>query len=221
MNVHDLKANYYVLKSKHKKNVNNPNFCQKETKHSSNTRTLNIMSAGSLYWSKWYIWLLYNGPWWSNASDFCMKCIKPSVSPLISGLKFHQEAKSWIDALEHCHNEYSSLVQITNATEQEAVNCLLQSKINSAKEGVWIGLERFISDRRFTWAWTSGEKFEGNAQWSGSFPVDQLNNHCGKIIWVNEKFKWLDARCHDKLPFICQGKLLCLRPNLAWDCYQM
>lgn len=128
------------------------------------------------------------------------------------GLTFYQEAKSWIDALEFCQDkrENSSLVRITNQTVQNAVKSLLINKTDSMQNGSWIGLERSIFGIDVSWRWTSGPQVQQPEQWSSNFPVDRLNNHCGKIIWVKingtQELKWQDACCHEKLPFICQGK---------------
>ncbi|XP_035536340.1 uncharacterized protein LOC118342019 [Morone saxatilis] len=125
------------------------------------------------------------------------------------GLRFYQEAKSWIDALEYCQDEgeNSSLVHITNQTVQNAVKSLLIDKTDSMQNGAWIGLERSIFGKDVPWRWTSGPQVQKPEQWSSNFPHDRLNNHCGKIIWVkgSQEFKWLDACCHEKLPFICQA----------------
>ncbi|XP_076591381.1 uncharacterized protein LOC143323427 [Chaetodon auriga] len=123
------------------------------------------------------------------------------------GLRFYREAKSWIDALEHCHNMNGSLVQITNHTVQSAVDSLLLDKTEDMQDGVWIGLERSIFGVTIPWMWTSGLEVTDCEQWNSTFPVDRFNNHCGKIIWVkaSQEFKWLDANCHKRLPFMCQG----------------
>ncbi|XP_051252548.1 uncharacterized protein LOC127361738 isoform X4 [Dicentrarchus labrax] len=128
------------------------------------------------------------------------------------GLTFYQEAKSWIDALEYCQDERenSSLVHITNQTVQNAVKSLLAHKNDSMKNGAWIGLERSIFGKAPPWMWTSGPQVQESCkQWSSNFPVDCLNNHCGKIIWVtingSNELKWQDACCHEQLPFICQA----------------
>lgn len=59
------------------------------------------------------------------------------------------------------------------------------------------------------WKWISGSKLL-NAQLNSTDSVNGLNNHCGKIVFVNEtkEIKWLDASCHEKIPYICKGKLL-------------
>lgn len=128
-----------------------------------------------------------------------------------AGLKFVEEEKSWIYALEHCYGIKSSLVQITNSTVRKAVKSLLKSKTELQK-GVWIGLERSIFGRPDRpWKWISGCVAKDNAPpWNSSL-VDPLNNHCGKIIRdeKSQELKLLDSDCHDKLPFICQGKLNC------------
>ncbi|XP_026049031.1 low affinity immunoglobulin epsilon Fc receptor-like isoform X1 [Astatotilapia calliptera] len=119
-------------------------------------------------------------------------------------LQFHSVNKTWIDALEHCRQENSSLVEIYNDTVGVKVKNLLQNKTES-HTGVWVGLERSIFGNNPEWKWISGSKVL-YSQWNYSFPVNSLNNHCGKIITVNEaeQIKWLDANCHKKLPFICQ-----------------
>lgn len=123
-----------------------------------------------------------------------------------AGLQFYKAPKSWIDALEHCHNQDSSLAEIHNQTVQASVNSSLLNK-DSMLNGMWIGLERSIFGRNSTWKWISGTPVGNHCPWNKSYPVDALNHHCGKIIWVAElgQFKWLDACCHEELPFICQS----------------
>nr|XP_033486357.1 lithostathine-1-beta-like [Epinephelus lanceolatus] len=130
-----------------------------------------------------------------------------AVSGNDCGLRFYQKHKSWIDALQHCHNKNSTLVQITNQRVQDAVNSVLQNK-SGLDGGVWIGLERSIFGVNVPWQWISGERVK-EPHWSSSAFVDPLNNHCGKVIHVKEsqEFKWLDEDCHKELPFICQGSL--------------
>ncbi|XP_060902351.1 lithostathine-like [Labrus mixtus] len=125
-----------------------------------------------------------------------------------AGLKFFSEPKSWIDALEQCQNNNSSLVEIHNESVRMAVDNLLENKIPNMTDGVWIGLERPIFGCIIPWLWTTGQTRVCIPQWNVSHPVDRFNNHCGKIIWVEElmEFKWLDANCHLKLPFICQNQ---------------
>nr|XP_029134699.1 lithostathine-1-beta-like [Labrus bergylta] len=122
-----------------------------------------------------------------------------------AGLQFFSERKSWIKALEHCQNNNSSLVEIHNRSVCMEVDHLLKDKTLESKNGVWIGLERSIFGCIITWYWTTGQKVGGKTQWNESHPVDCFNNHCGKIIWVQNESKWLDANCHLKLPFICQN----------------
>lgn len=122
--------------------------------------------------------------------------------------QFYKEAKSWIDALEHCQNKESSLVEIPAQTVQASVDSSLLNETSSMPKGAWIGLERSIFGKSVVpWKWISGKKVEEHEPWNESFPVDNLNHHCGKIIWVEElkQFKWLDACCHEELPFICQS----------------
>lgn len=144
----------------------------------------------------------------SLAAPLVATCTNSQCHLFDAGLRFYQEHKSWIDALQHCHNENSTLVQITNQRVQDAVNSFLQNK-SGLDGGVWIGLERSIFGVNVPWQWVSGEKVK-EPHWSSSAFVDPLNNHCGKVIQVegSQEFKWLDEDCHKELPFICQGKLL-------------
>ncbi|TMS07237.1 hypothetical protein E3U43_011330 [Larimichthys crocea] len=59
-------------------------------------------------------------------------------------IHFNEEAKSWIDALEHCNKNGSSLVEITNTTTWDTVNSDLANETNKMEHGAWIGLERSI-----------------------------------------------------------------------------
>ncbi|GAA6233049.1 uncharacterized protein LOC108886618 isoform X1 [Lates japonicus] len=124
----------------------------------------------------------------------------------INSLQFNQIAMSWINALTYCSSQGSSLVEITNLTVWDTAQQLLQNE-TGLEEGVWIGLERSIFGSDVPWQWISGTVLNDTEWWNSSFPVNKLNYHCGKIIWVNEtkEFKLLDGRCHDELPFICQG----------------
>ncbi|MEQ2243121.1 hypothetical protein ILYODFUR_003902 [Ilyodon furcidens] len=120
-------------------------------------------------------------------------------------LRFHNESKSWIKALQHCHNFNSTLAQINNLTVEVEVMSFLEEK-TEYQNGVWIGLERSIFGTDIEWKWISGIS-DVYLKWNSSFPVDPLNNHCGKIIWLEESqnIQLLDGNCHEKLPFICQG----------------
>ncbi|XP_024865080.1 uncharacterized protein LOC108244638 isoform X2 [Kryptolebias marmoratus] len=115
-------------------------------------------------------------------------------------LQFYNEPKSWIEALNSCLNDKSSLVQNMTQTGLDEVKDLLED------DGVWVGLERSIFGTDPEWKWISGSKAE-NLQWNSRFPVDRFNNHCGKMILVNEEkqIQFLDASCHEELPYICEG----------------
>ncbi|XP_070978501.1 macrophage mannose receptor 1-like [Oncorhynchus clarkii lewisi] len=123
-------------------------------------------------------------------------------------LHYVNESKSWINALEFCKSRgsKSNLVHITNQTVQADVTQLL-ANVELPCVGVWIGLERSIFEWSAPWLWTSGDvdkvvKYSG---WHSCFPLNPINYHCGKMVRVdNGELKWLDASCHQELPFICQ-----------------
>ncbi|KAL7400380.1 hypothetical protein ABVT39_011080 [Epinephelus coioides] len=140
----------------------------------------------------------------TSRDDMLIQLHSAAVSGNDCGLRFYQTHKSWIDALQHCHNKNSALVQITNQRVQDAVNSFLQNK-SGLDGGVWIGLERSIFGVNVPWQWMSGQRVK-ETHWSSSAFVDPLNNHCGKVIQVegSQEFKCLDEDCHKELPFICQ-----------------
>ncbi|MED6244470.1 hypothetical protein ATANTOWER_012122, partial [Ataeniobius toweri] len=119
-------------------------------------------------------------------------------------LKFYQEPISWIKALQKCYKLRSRLVPITNKTVWRDFKSLLKNK-TGLKNGVWVGLERSIFGTNAEWKWISG--MNADPKWNSTFPVDRFNNHCGKVVWVEQikKHRLLDANCHDELPFICQA----------------
>ncbi|XP_014906498.1 uncharacterized protein LOC106958866 isoform X2 [Poecilia latipinna] len=154
-----------------------------------------------------------------SASDFPLQVkieLKDSICDLSgtestfdetsSSLQLFDETKSWIEALQYCDQQSSSLVEITNQTVLEELKTILANKTGLQKE-VWVGLERSIFGTNVKWQWISGATAE-QADWISSFPANGFNNHCGKIVWNNQSqtIQLLDANCHDKLPFICQDK---------------
>ncbi|XP_034556574.1 lithostathine-like [Notolabrus celidotus] len=125
-----------------------------------------------------------------------------------SDLTFYEEPKSWIDALQHCRNNRSSLVEIRNEASQKDVEELLQNKtqVMNGNE-VWIGLERSIFGCGVAWKWISGSEFKNSSLWNNGLAVDPFNHHCGKIIWSENQSKLQDANCQYPLPFICQDPI--------------
>ncbi|XP_071188651.1 uncharacterized protein [Salvelinus alpinus] len=140
---------------------------------------------------------------------------KPTSSPSITTSPLHpdhlhyiNESRSWINALEFCESRgsKSNLVHITNQTVQADVTQLL-ANVELPCGGVWIGLERSIFEWSAPWLWTSGDvgKVVKYSEWHSCFPLNPINYHCGKMVRVgNGELKWLDASCHQELPFICQ-----------------
>ncbi|CAI5694342.1 unnamed protein product [Oreochromis niloticus] len=115
-------------------------------------------------------------------------------------LQFCRENKTWIDALEDCQQNYTSLVEITNQTVNDEVKSLLQNETR-LQRGVWIGLERSVFGKDREWMWISKSK-DIYPKWNSS--IYGLNNHCAKMILTEKQVQLLDANCHDRLPFICQ-----------------
>ncbi|XP_014063622.1 secretory phospholipase A2 receptor isoform X2 [Salmo salar] len=121
-------------------------------------------------------------------------------------LHYFNESKSWINALKICKSRHSNLVHITNQTVLTDLTQLL-ANVELPCGGVWIGLERSIFEWSAPWLWTSGDvdKVVKYSEWHSCFPLNPINYHCGKMVWVgNGELKWLDASCHQELPFICQ-----------------
>uniref|UniRef100_A0A8C7P2S1 C-type lectin domain-containing protein n=1 Tax=Oncorhynchus mykiss TaxID=8022 RepID=A0A8C7P2S1_ONCMY len=126
-------------------------------------------------------------------------------------LTYFNESKSWINALEFCKSRRSNLVHITNQTVQTDLTQLL-ANVELPCGGVWIGLERSIFEWSAPWLWTSGDvdKVVKYREWHSCFPLNPMNYHCGKMVRVgNRELKWLDASCHQELPFICQEGTPC------------
>lgn len=124
------------------------------------------------------------------------------LSP-VTNLEFYNESKSWIDALEQCQTDYTSLVEITNRTVNDEVKSLLQNETH-LQRGVWIGLERSVFGKDKKWMWISKSK---DIYPECNRSIADSNNHCAKMILTEQQeIKLLDANCHDRLPFICQGE---------------
>ncbi|XP_026079737.1 deleted in malignant brain tumors 1 protein-like [Carassius auratus] len=115
---------------------------------------------------------------------------------------FINDSKSWIDALGYCRTHYQTLAHILNATAQKYITQMLQDK--AITDGVWIGLERSMLFSCSPWLWTSGP-YVDYAPWHQEFPKDPASMFCGKLLKEEQNgFGWMDACCHERLPFICQ-----------------
>ncbi|CAK6967304.1 uncharacterized protein LOC122983437 isoform X1 [Scomber scombrus] len=142
----------------------------------------------------------------NNVRNYSINCISGNTA-----LQFYTEPKSWIEALKTCRGNRSELVHITNRSVWYDVNSLLKKEKTENEtvldNGVWIGLERSIFGCNPKWMWTSG-KVVNNTSGNSSFPVDRLNHHCGKVVWIKtfHNYTWLDEDCFKELPFICQRK---------------
>uniref|UniRef100_A0AAZ3SDJ5 C-type lectin domain-containing protein n=1 Tax=Oncorhynchus tshawytscha TaxID=74940 RepID=A0AAZ3SDJ5_ONCTS len=127
-----------------------------------------------------------------HPSDFMCVCLVHA-----DYLHFFNESKSWINSLKFCKSRgsKSNLVQITNQTVHADVTQLLANVELQCGE-VWIGLDDV-------------DKVVKYSEWHSCSPLNPINYHCGKMVRVgNGELKWLDASCHQELPFICQGALL-------------
>lgn len=112
------------------------------------------------------------------------------------------DSKSWIDALGYCKTHHQTLAHILNPTAHEYITQMLQNK--AITDGVWIGLERSMLFTCSPWLWTSGPYVE-YASWHQEFPKDPASMFCGKLRKEKQdRFGWMDACCHERLPFICQ-----------------
>uniref|UniRef100_A0A3Q4GS27 C-type lectin domain-containing protein n=1 Tax=Neolamprologus brichardi TaxID=32507 RepID=A0A3Q4GS27_NEOBR len=91
-----------------------------------------------------------------NGTCLIALCQQETVAccSVIKNLEFYHENKSWIDALEQCQTDYTSLVEITNKTVNDEVKSLLQNATH-LQRGVWIGLERSVFGKDKEWMWIS------------------------------------------------------------------
>uniref|UniRef100_A0A3Q0RHG6 C-type lectin domain-containing protein n=1 Tax=Amphilophus citrinellus TaxID=61819 RepID=A0A3Q0RHG6_AMPCI len=125
-----------------------------------------------------------------------LSCLPAPVSPCPS---VFSAFRSWIDALEDCQKNHSSLAEISTDTVKNKVKSLLQN-YTSLQRGVWIGLERSVFGYNTEWKWISGCKVVDS-----QLKTNNSNRHCGMISFnVNKEIELQDANCHDNLPFICQ-----------------
>lgn len=120
----------------------------------------------------------------------------------IRQLHLYQDSKSWIDALGYCKTHHQTLAHILNAAAHKYITQMLQDK--GVTDGVWIGIERSMLFACSPWLWTGGPYVE-YASWHQKFPKDPVSMFCGKLLKEErDRFGWMDACCHERLPFICQ-----------------
>uniref|UniRef100_A0A674DR55 C-type lectin domain-containing protein n=1 Tax=Salmo trutta TaxID=8032 RepID=A0A674DR55_SALTR len=125
------------------------------------------------------------------------------------------EPKNQEEAVKACNHQQGELASICNQKEQDADVTQLLANVELACGGVWIGLERSIFEWNAPWLWTSGDvdMVVKYSEWHSCFPLNPINYHCGKMVRVgNGELKWLDASCHQELPFICQDTSMSSHP---------
>uniref|UniRef100_A0A672RUC9 C-type lectin domain-containing protein n=1 Tax=Sinocyclocheilus grahami TaxID=75366 RepID=A0A672RUC9_SINGR len=107
--------------------------------------------------------------------------------------------------LQWCVERWATLAHILNAMAHEYITQMLQDK--AITDGVWIGLERSMLFTCSPWLWTSGP-YVKYASWHQEFPKHPVSMFCGKLLKEEQdRFGWMDACCHERLPFICQVTL--------------
>ncbi|KAM9705203.1 lymphocyte antigen 75-like [Menidia menidia] len=110
---------------------------------------------------------------------------------------FINTPRTWEEALQYCEDNHSSLLEIRDEADQEAVMNWLEI-INPATS-VWIGMRQ--SSVFGFWIWR-----DGIVNWRGHWkddtqPMPPMSFQCGVI---NQNFTWSDENCLYELPFLCE-----------------
>uniref|UniRef100_A0A8C8K3A0 C-type lectin domain-containing protein n=1 Tax=Oncorhynchus tshawytscha TaxID=74940 RepID=A0A8C8K3A0_ONCTS len=113
---------------------------------------------------------------------------------LNSELKYYmgQGSLTWEEAQTACRANGDDLASILTQEDYTA----FQSITETRQFEMWIGLYWKTSTRM--WEWSNGDPF----------PYCVSEPQLGMVRVGNRELKWLDASCHQELPFICQGVLL-------------
>ncbi|XP_069049026.1 C-type mannose receptor 2-like [Lepisosteus oculatus] len=121
-------------------------------------------------------------------------------------LYYIPEKKTWDEALGLCRKNYSDLLYIAQPDVLRQVNTLFGAASGEVfpEGGVWIGLQRSVSQGYLDWHWANGTSVEFN-MWDSGFPTDPLFQHCVRLDYNSTgHMVWNAACCEEQLPFICQ-----------------
>ncbi|KAL6491146.1 hypothetical protein MHYP_G00014910 [Metynnis hypsauchen] len=132
--------------------------------------------------------------------------------------QFHvvDETKTWTDAQNYCTEKFTDLVSIES---QEEMNTLI-AFLNGTEDYFWIGLRQKVQqfNNLFplnvqnvllssvkSWVWSDGSK-SSYRYWTPGQPDNSGSDNC---VHLNRKngFRWNDAGCSAKIPFICYKDL--------------
>ncbi|XP_062389565.1 latrophilin-like protein 1 isoform X2 [Sardina pilchardus] len=145
-------------------------------------------------------------------SPLCCPTYQPVSNYTQNGLVFVPERMSWVEALHHCAERGSRLVHILDSCTQVRVEELLAmvAPCWGCVEKAWVGLERCMINPHAPWEWSGGAVVGHYQRWSPSFPHKPCCFHCGQLLQEgaapgqeHRTYRWQDACCREKLPFIC------------------
>ncbi len=119
-------------------------------------------------------------------------------------------------AAAYCQNRCESGLQSIHSEQQQqqiqdsiAVTLILQDRVYTQDDAVWIGLTRNSSNGE--WQWDDGSPFDfgpesslGIFPWSPGEPVDGDHGQQCIAMDVTNNFEWMAMDCNVPLPSICQ-----------------
>ncbi|XP_062389562.1 integrin alpha-M-like [Sardina pilchardus] len=144
--------------------------------------------------------------------DSSLLCHPLPFNYTLHGLVFVPERMSWVEALHHCAERGSRLLHILDSCTQVRVEELLAMVAlhRGCVEKAWVGLERCMINPHAPWEWSGGAVVGHYQRWSPSFPHKPCCFHCGQLLQEgaapgqeHRTYRWQDACCREKLPFIC------------------
>ncbi|XP_045202166.2 low affinity immunoglobulin epsilon Fc receptor-like [Mercenaria mercenaria] len=119
---------------------------------------------------------------------------------------FITKEKSWYDARAFCENHGGRLVQIENEEKNEHVRLMYEESGRRWGEGwdsFWAGGSDITSER--SWIWRDDGQIFGYTHWDRVEPNGGTSENCLAVMLFSYNFfKWNDANCSDKMPFICE-----------------
>ncbi|CAL8367040.1 unnamed protein product [Boreogadus saida] len=105
-----------------------------------------------------------------------------------------QSALTWDQAFASCKQQGSSLLSITEPSEQGIITVML----GKGQNRLWMGL---TMDQEHGWQWVDGKPFR-YLRWDSGHPVQSPGYHCA-IMDSGVQYFWQTMSCTKKLGYIC------------------
>ena len=112
------------------------------------------------------------------------------------------DSRTYDEAANQCRSIGSSLAEPRSQDENDAIINFTKTQNNFwGEDHFWIGVNDMNQENKFI-SESSGQEVNFTS-WSPGQPDNSNDEDCVEI-WYHDNYRWNDAQCDIKFPFVCQ-----------------